>query len=115
MRLKKGDIVLVNSPFTDLSTTKLRPALVLTASSAIEEVTLCFISSQNATSLSLEEFALNISDAEFSSTGLRVSSKVRVTRIATLERRLIIRGLGELGILQMQQLNAVMIRAFQIM
>ncbi|MEP0855830.1 type II toxin-antitoxin system PemK/MazF family toxin [Trichocoleus sp. DQ-U1] len=108
-------MVLVNFPFTDLSTTKLRPALVLTASSAIDEVTLCFISSQNATSLSLEEFALNISDAEFSSTGLRVSSKVRVTRIPTLERRLIIRRLGELGILQMQQLNEVMIRAFQIM
>ena len=88
---------------------------MLTATSAIDEVTLCFISSQNVTSLSLEEFAFNISDAEFSSTGLRVSSKVRVNRIATLERRLIIRHLGELGSLQMQQLNAVMIRAFQIM
>lgn len=114
MTLKKGDIVLVNFPFTDLSATKLRPALVLALSSTIDEVTLCFISSQNVTILSSEEFALDVSDPEFVNTGLRVPSKVRVTRIATLESRLIIRRLGELGSLQMQQLNAVMIRAFQI-
>jgi mRNA interferase MazF len=31
MALQKGDIVLVNFPFTDLSQTKLRPALTLSA------------------------------------------------------------------------------------
>ena len=84
MKLKKGDIVLAEFPFTDLSQKKLRPALVLWASLTIDEITICFISSQNVTSLSLDEFALNASDSEFYSTGLRVSSKVRVTRIETL-------------------------------
>jgi len=87
---------------------------VLWASSSIDEITICFISSQNVTSLSLDEFALNTSDPEFYSTGLRVSSKVRVTRIVCLEQRLIVRRLGELGIQQMQQLNATLIQAFQI-
>ncbi len=114
MKLKKGAIVLVEFPFTDLSQKKLRPALVLWASSTIDEITICFIYSQNLTSLSLDEFALNASDPEFDSTGLRVSSKVRVTRIVCLEQRLILRRLGELGSQQMQQLNATLIQAFQL-
>lgn len=114
MKLKKGNIVLAEFPFTDLSQKKLRPALVLWASSTIDEITICFISSQNVTSLSLDEFALNASDPEFYSTGLRVYSKVRVTRIVTLEQRLIVRRLGELGSQQMQQLNATIIQAFQL-
>ena len=79
-----------------------------------DEVTVCFISSQNVTNLNDEEFALKVEDLEFAATGLRVSSKVRVTRIATVQRRLIIRRLGELGNLYIQQLNAFIIEAFQI-
>ncbi|MEG4342621.1 hypothetical protein QUB70_04925 [Microcoleus sp. A003_D6] len=64
--------------------------------------------------LSNEEFALKVEDIEFPATGLRVSSKVRVTRIATVQHRLIIRRLGELGNLYIQQLNTYMIEALQI-
>jgi mRNA interferase MazF len=112
--LQKGDIVLVPFPFTDLSGTKLRPALVLWVDSTGDDVTVCFISSQNITSLSPDEFPLNDSDPEFPGTGLRVSSKVRVTRIVTLERRLITRRLGKLGVHQIQQLNTVMLQSFQL-
>lgn len=115
MVLNKGDVVLVEFPFTDLSQTKLRPALVLWASTTENEVTLCFISSQNVSNLRPTEFALNASDLEFQSTGLRVSSKVRVSRITTLERQLIIRRLGKLGIQQIRQLNAIMLQTFQLM
>jgi mRNA interferase MazF len=112
--INKGDIVLVNFPFTDLSQTKLRPALVLWLSSTGNDVTLCAITSQNVSNLNSEEFALDASDAEFTSTGLRVSSQVIVTRIATLNRQLIVRKLGKLGTQQMQLLNATMIQEFQL-
>ncbi len=46
MALNKGDIVLSQFPFTDLSQTKLRPAIVLYTLIIKNEVTLCFISSQ---------------------------------------------------------------------
>jgi mRNA interferase MazF len=95
MLLNKGDIVLTNFPFTDLSQTKLRPAIVLYVSQPREETTLCFISSQNVNNLALDEFLLADSDPGFPITGLRVSSKVRVTRITTLDRQLIIRRLGK--------------------
>lgn len=114
MAITKGDIVLVNFPFTDLSQTKLRPAIILSNNSAIDEITLCFISSQNVNRLNPEEFALHLSDSEFQQTGLRVPSKVRVTRIATLSKQLIVRRIGQLGINYTQQLNQTLVQAFQL-
>ncbi|HBL14779.1 MAG TPA: PemK family protein [Cyanobacteria bacterium UBA11162] len=114
MSVNKGDIVLVPFPFTDLSATKLRPAVVLWVDSTGDDVTLCFISSQNLTSLSPDEFVLDASEPEFASTGLKISSKVRVTRIVTLERQLIKRRIGKLGSNQIQQLNTAIIQAFQL-
>jgi mRNA interferase MazF len=95
MSLLKGDVVLVPFPFTDLTQTKLRPAVVLYVQPEGENVTLCFISSQNLDSLSerlrqrsnRDEFTIDSSHPEFSKTGLKSSSKVKVSRIATLEKR----------------------------
>lgn len=114
MSLSKGDIVLVPFPFTDLSQTKLRPAVVLWVDNAGNDVTSCFISSQNVNTLSPEEFAINSSDPEFAATGLKVDSKIRVARIVTLERSLITRRIGKLGINQIQQLNNVLAQTFEL-
>ncbi|MBE9045613.1 type II toxin-antitoxin system PemK/MazF family toxin [Pleurocapsales cyanobacterium LEGE 10410] len=114
MTLDKGDIVLVRFPFSDLSQTKLRPALVLAVSKTIDEITLCFISSQNTKSLTYDEFVISISDSEFAQTGLKTDSKVRVTRIITLERKLILRRIGKLGKKQMQTLNETLVTAFNL-
>jgi mRNA interferase MazF len=112
--VNKGDIVLVPFPFTDLSQTKLRPAIVLWADSRNNDVTLCFISSQGVENLNEGEFRLNPTDEEFQGTGLKVASKVRVMRIATIERGLIARRLGKLGNRQTQQLNLALINAFKL-
>lgn len=112
--MNKGDVVLVPFPFTDLSQTKLRPAIVLWADSSGNDVTLCFISSQNIDNLHDSEFMLNSSDPEFQGTGLKISSKARVTRIATVEKRLISRRLGKLGDKQAQILNATMLKSFKL-
>jgi mRNA interferase MazF len=114
MTLSKGDIVLTQFPFTDLSQTKLRPAVILWVDLAKDEITLCFISSQNVNNLTSEEFAILDFDADFVKTGLRISSKVRVTRIATLNRLLVVRRLGQLTTKHIQKLNEIMIQAFQL-
>ncbi len=106
--------MLVEFPFTDLSQTKLRPAVVLAISLAIDEITLCFISSQQVGRLNAAEFALFDSDPDFPQTGLRISSKVRVTRITTLSKQLIVKRLGSLGRQHLQQLETTLIQAFQL-
>jgi mRNA interferase MazF len=106
--------VLVNFPFTDLSQAKLRPAVVLSANEALNEFALCFITSQNTNQVTPEEFAINAADPEFSKTGLKVSSKVRVTRLVTLGRQLIVKRLGKLDNQYMQTLNALIIQSFQL-
>ncbi|ELS04620.1 PemK-like protein [Xenococcus sp. PCC 7305] len=114
MSLHKGDIVLVPFPFTDLSATKLRPAVVLWVDLLGRDVTLCFISSQNVNSLNSEEFIIEAKDPEFILTGLKVTSKVRVSRIVTIERNLITRKIGKLGTNFFQQLNQCLRKAFKI-
>jgi mRNA interferase MazF len=114
MALQKGDIVLVNFPFTDLSQAKLRPAIVLSANETLNEFALCFITSQNTNQVTPEEFVIDIGDSEFSKTGLKISSKVRVTRLVTLQRQLIVKRLGKLGNQYMQTLNTLIIQAFQL-
>jgi mRNA interferase MazF len=114
MALQKGDIVLVNFPFTDLSQTKLRPALILSVNEALNEVTLCFISSQKIDQVAPEEFVINATDQEFAKTGLKVSSKVRVTRLITLQRQQIVRRLGALSDQYLRALNTLIIQSFQL-
>ncbi|ACB54346.1 putative plasmid maintenance toxin/cell growth inhibitor [Crocosphaera subtropica ATCC 51142] len=114
MSLKKGDIVLVPFPFTDLSTTKLRPAVVLWVDLSGIDITVCFISSQNINNLGAEEFLIETTHPEFSKTGLKMTSKVRVSRIVTIERNLITRKLGELNISLLQTLNNRLKNTFQL-
>ena len=114
MALTKGDIVLVRFPFSDFSQTKLRPAVVLAVSKTIDEITLCFISSKNTKSLTSDEFVISISDSEFAQTGLKTDSKVRVTKMITLERKLILRKIGKLGKKQIEKLNQTLITSFNL-
>lgn len=114
MSLQKGDIVLVPFPFTDLSTSKLRPAVVLWVDSLGLDITVCFISSQKINSISLEEFVIKTTNPEFSLTGLKVNSKVRVSRIITIQRNLITRKIGKLGLNLLKQLDCTLRETFKL-
>lgn len=94
----KGDIVLIQFPFTDLSASKLRPAVVLSHSDM--DVMVCFITTRLVPATEID-IVLNPSFIN----GLRKTSLVRVNKIATLEKRLIKGLLGKLDNEEINQLN----------
>ena len=94
---RRGDVVLVPFPFSDLSTTKQRPAVVL-SSDQYHRVTgdclIAAITSVRPPTLSLGEVAL--SSADQAAGGLLKPSIVKVGKLIALDRRLIRRTLGRL-------------------
>jgi len=95
--VRKGDILLIPFPFTDFSGTKIRPVLVLINS--LFDVTVCFISSQ----LKLRD-SLDVLVESSHWSGLKRDSVIRVSKIATIDKDLV---LGRLGSLSTQEIAIV--------
>ena len=94
----RGKVVLVPFPFDDLSSTKVRPAVCLTESiGPHRHIVLAFISSKIPSELMKTDIVLDAGDQDFLSTGLKVSSTLRLHRIVTVATGLIRRELGRLS------------------
>lgn len=94
---KFGTIVLVPFPFTDLTSTKVRPALIVSKTDAdAKDLVLAFITSRTHESDGNGKFLLNSGHKHFKQTGLKVDSLLRFDKVATLSKKII---LGELGTL----------------
>ena len=91
--MSKGTIVLIAFPFTDLSGQKVRPALVLYNQKGGEDCIVMFISSTQQKKVGENEVSVSPSK----SNGLKVPSIIKVGKLATLQKRVII---GELGTLE---------------
>ena len=103
--MRRGSLVLVPFPFTDLSSQKLRPAVVVDDLPAnFYDKILVFVSSKIGKVDKKYEFVVDENVAGFSDTGLKVSSKIICNKVATLDRRII---LGEIGIMSDKQMVEV--------
>jgi mRNA interferase MazF len=91
----RGDIILVPFPFTDLSSAKQRPALVVSSNALnarSDDVLVAAISSQIPAKLTAEEFMIPQSD--LAACGLPKPSVVRLAKLAALHRQLVIKRIG---------------------
>ena len=96
--MTRGKVVLVPFPFDDLSTVKLRPAVCLTDPiGPHRHVVLAFITSRVPANLLESDVVLDSSRSDFTITGLRVTSTLRLHRLMTVTTALIRRELGELS------------------
>ena len=96
--VKRGSVVLIRYPFTDLTSTKVRPALVLTPDhllSRLEDVLCLFISSAMPEELLPTDFVLEPGHVSFLKTGLKRRSVLRMHKLALLHKALVLRVLGE--------------------
>jgi len=93
MQPKDNEIWLVNFPFSDLKSTKLRPALIISIHR--EEIILIGIFSKIPT-VTLQDTWVLISEQNpnFSQTGLIKESLIRANKIATVNKSVFVKRLG---------------------
>ena len=94
--MKRGDIVLVRFPFSDYSTSKLRPALIISKNNE-KDICVAFISSVIPVELEKTDFLLTEDDDDFLQTRLKKDSVFKMNKIATLDKSIILGRLGEVS------------------
>ncbi len=93
-----GQIVVTTFPYTDLSSTKLRPVLLLRQTSErFDDWLVCMVSSQlHQTDAQVDE-VLMPADADFVVSGLKTPSLLRLTRLAVLDGALMVGSIGTIA------------------
>lgn len=87
----KGDVVVVPFPFSDLTQSKRRPALIITALDG-DDLILCQITSQTIK----DKYAIVVNDNDFETGGLKQPSNIRPNRIFTADTHIILYKVGSL-------------------
>lgn len=105
--MKKGDIILVPFPFTDLSGNKYRPALVLIVSDF--DVTVCFITNQIQWR---ENYDVVVQPT--GGNGLKKESLIRLTKFASIDKDLVWGRIGTLETRYMRQINQNLTAVLQL-
>lgn len=90
-RFVKGDVIVVPFPFSDLTSAKRRPALVI-AELEGDDIILCQITGQSIK----DRYAISIDESDFETGTLKQKSNVRPNRIFTADRHIILYRVGHL-------------------
>lgn len=113
--IKRGEIVLLSFPFTDLQTTKVRPALVVSSDSFNKigrDAVFILITSKRYDGPF--DIRLERDYSGFRATGLKLSSTLRTSRIMCLEQSLVRERLGYLDTKILQKVEQVLMRLLDL-
>jgi len=105
----KGKIVLIPFPFTNLTATKLRPALVLFEG---ERDVVAFISSRVPRKPAPTDIIVGETHPDFKLTGLKVASVIRLDKVATILKDFIVGEIGEVGVKLKKEMNRKISKAY---
>jgi mRNA interferase MazF len=110
----KNKVILVPFIFDDLSGTKIRPAVCLTDTiKPYDHIVVAFITSRQGM-VSDTDLVIDTSDPEFSKTGLKIASTIRLHRLATIGRSLIRREIGRISQDHQEQVNLRLRKLFKL-
>lgn len=102
---KAGQVVVFRFPQTDLEDGKLRPALLLgKLPGEYDDWLICMISSQTRQYITEFDELVDDGDEDFKQSGLKVSSVIRVGRLAVVSGGIL---LGAIGEISSERLNRV--------
>ncbi len=94
----EGQIVLFKFPQTDQTVQKLRPALVIRKlPSLYDDWLICIISSQLSQQVPEFDEIVKEEDADFLQSGLKTSSVIRITRLAVVNKSILLGSIGNIG------------------
>ncbi|MDJ0659100.1 MAG: type II toxin-antitoxin system PemK/MazF family toxin [Crocosphaera sp.] len=100
-----GDIVLFRFPQTNLKTGKLRPALLIKKLPyGYQDWLACMISSRIKQQIVQLDEIITFNDSDFSQTGLKSESVIRVSRLAVVSESIL---LGKIGSISAQRLERI--------
>jgi len=105
-RLIKGDVVVVPFPFSDLTQSKKRSALVISVLEG-DDLILCQITSQ----LIKDNYSILIDDKDFKEGSLKQQSNLRPNRIFTADSHIV---LYRVGNLKSDKLNKIIEKVIEI-
>ncbi|MCZ7669983.1 MAG: type II toxin-antitoxin system PemK/MazF family toxin [Chloroflexi bacterium] len=105
-RFVKGDVVVLPFPFSDLSTSKKRPALVIAPVQTHQDVILCMITSR----ATQDNSAISITETDFEYGSLPKESNVRANRLFTADASLILRTAGKLSAAKIDEVITEIVR-----
>ena len=108
---RQGDIVLVSFPFTDLTSSKRRPALVLSPDSfnaAGEDLVLAAVTSH----ITGDPNAVHLGRGDFAEGGLPRASMVKTTKLFTMHSSLVTERICALRIEKMEEILRSLRRFF---
>lgn len=110
----KGKVVLIQFPFDDLSSSKVRPAYCLTNPiGAYQHVIFALITSRVEKFSSETDIRIDSSSADFSVSGLIKPSLIRLDHLMTLRRSMIRRELGSLSLSTQATITEVLCQILQ--
>jgi len=103
--ITEGQIVLFSFPQTDQHVGKLRPALVIRKlPGRYNDWLICMISSQVDQKIPGFDEMIVVDDSDFAASGLKVSSLLRISRLAVVDGDIL---LGKIGQINNNRLNRI--------
>jgi mRNA interferase MazF len=112
MNLESGAVVLINFPFTDLQSSKIRPALVLSVKG--DDVIILGIFSKVPDQLRESWICIDESNPAFRQTGLKKASIIKTEKIAVVHQSFIRRVLGRISSEFMQRVKQTLRKTLDI-
>jgi mRNA interferase MazF len=118
MKVHRGDVVIIDHPFSDASGARVRPALVIQADqrNALLTETIVALITKNLRHVATDptQLLIDLGTPDGQASGLNTNSAVKCGKLFTIHEDLVRRKIGVLSAALMQQVNACLKAALEL-
>lgn len=104
-KLVKGDVVVLPFPFSDLSASKKRPAVIV-ATLPGDDIILCQVTSIDRK----DELSISLKEKDFATGKLPVESVIRPSRLFTAEKTIVVYKAGQLAKSKIKEVEQMIVK-----